>query len=153
MANTLPKDDECQWIGSEGEYVSGTLAEHFAFLEAEQANPAAAVAVIEKQIAVAQAATPAAVVEKVNTFTEPQLRGLARAISARHAELKLDQTPKPKASGTGHRTAFTGSTGLARACKANRNFRVAASSPKAKATQPGLTGLARAIAANKRAKK
>jgi hypothetical protein len=153
MANTLRnQDDECSWIGSDGEYVSGTLAEHSAFMEAEQANPTAAVAAIERQAAAAEVAAPEAVVEQVKVMSDPQLKGLARAIAARHAEIRLDQ--KPKASSAVHRTAFTGSTGLARACSANRNFRVAAPKAASKADeQPGLTGVARAIAANKRRQK
>ena len=151
---TLSTQEEVRWVGADGKMVSGTFDEHDAFMAAERANPAQAVARIEAKIEEAKVTAPAAVVERVQSMTSPQLRGLARAVAARHAELKLDQPKGAKAPSAGHRTAFTGSTGLARACSANRNFRVAASSPKAapKANEQ-LTGIARAIAANKRRQK
>jgi hypothetical protein len=148
MTNTLPFHGECTWLDAKtGEYVSGTFHEHDAAMKAEQANPTATIAVIEKKIqAAAQATTPAAIVEKVKVMSEPQLQGLARAIAARAAEIRLDQPKSPK--GARPQSAFAGSTGLARACAANRNFKVAASAPKP-SIPAGLTGLARATAANK----
>lgn len=146
-------DGDVSWMSADGQMVSGSWAEHDEFMAAERANPAAAVARIEAKIEEAKVTTPAAVVAKVQVMSEPQLQGLARAIGARAAQIRLDQ--KPKAKGARPQTAFTGSTGLARACSANRNFRVAASAPKAasKADEQPVTGIARAIAANKRRQK